>query len=74
MLIESFAGYSSLGCHFCSLSVCMTSDKALLTFILFVKKSGVILIGLPLCVTCPLSLAAFTILSLFCVFSILIIM
>ena len=74
MLIESFAGYSSLGWHLCSLRVCMTSDQALLAFIVSVEKSGVILIGLPLYVTWPFSLAAFNILSLFCAFSVLIIM
>lgn len=42
MLIESFAGYSSLGWHFCSLRVCMTSDQALLAFIVSVTKSCVI--------------------------------
>ena len=63
MLIESFAGYSSLGWHLCSLQVCMTSDQALLAFIVSVEKSGVILIGLPLYVTWSFSLAAFNILS-----------
>jgi hypothetical protein len=48
MLIESFAGYSSLGWHLCSLRVCMTSDQALLAFIVSVEKFGVILIGLSL--------------------------
>ena len=52
----------------------MTSDQALLAFIVSVEKSGIILIGLPLYVTWPLSLAAFNILYLFCVFSVLIIM
>ena len=65
MLIESFAGYSSLGWHLCSLRVCMTSDQALLAFIVSVEKSGVILTGLPLYVTWPFSLAAFNILSCF---------
>jgi hypothetical protein len=74
MLIESFAGYSSLGWHLCSLRVCMTSDQALLTFIVSVEKSGVILIGLPLHVTWPFFLTAFNIISLFCAFSVLIIM
>ena len=74
MLIVSFAGYSSLGWHLCSLRVCMTSNQALLTFSVSVEKSAVILIGLPLYVTCPFSLAAFNILSLFCAFSVLIIM
>ena len=51
MVIESFAGYSSLGWHLCSLRVCITSAQDLLAFILSVEKSGVILIGLPLYVT-----------------------
>ena len=51
MLIESFAGHSSLGCHLCSRKVCMTSDQVLLAFIVSVEKPGVILIGLPLHVT-----------------------
>jgi hypothetical protein len=51
----------------------MTSDQALLDFIVSVAKSGVILIGLPLYVTWLFSLAAFNILSLFCAFGVLII-
>jgi hypothetical protein len=47
MVIESFAGYSSLDWHLCSLRVCMTSAQDLLAFIVSGKKSGVILIGLP---------------------------
>ena len=51
MVIESFAGYSSLGSHLCSLRVCMTTTQDLLAFIVSGKKFGVILIGLPLYVT-----------------------
>ena len=51
MLIESFAGYSSLGWHLCSLRGCITSVQDLLAFIDSGEKSGVILIGLPLYVT-----------------------
>ena len=51
MVIESFAGYSSLGWHLCSLRVCMRSAQDLLAFIVSGKKSGVILIGMPLYVT-----------------------
>ena len=51
MVIESFVGYSSLGWHLCSLRVCITSVHDLLAFIVSDKKSGVILIGLPLYVT-----------------------
>jgi hypothetical protein len=51
MVIESFAGYSSLDWHLCSLRVCMTSVQDLLAFIVFGEKSGVILIGLSFYVT-----------------------
>ena len=47
MVIESFAGCSSLGSNLCSFRVCMTSTQ---DFILYGKKSGVILISLRLCV------------------------
>ena len=45
-VIESFAGYSSLGWHLCSLRVCITSVQDLLVFIVSGEKSGVILTGL----------------------------
>ena len=48
MVIESLAGYSSLGWHLSSLSVCMTSVQDLLAFIVSCEKSGVILIDMPL--------------------------
>ena len=48
MVIESLAGYSSLGWNLFSLSVCITSLQALLAFIVSGEKSGVILIGLHL--------------------------
>ena len=51
MVIECLAGYGSLGCHLCSLSVCITSVQDLLAFIVSDEMSGVILIGLPLYVT-----------------------
>ena len=44
MVIESFAGCSSLGWNLCSLNVCITSAQALLAFIVSGEKSGVILI------------------------------
>ena len=69
MVFESFAGYSSLDWHLCSLRVCTTSAQDLLAFIVSGEKSGVILIGLPVCVTFPFSLTAFNILSLFIAFS-----
>ena len=51
MVIESFDGYSSLGLHFCSLRICITSVQDHLAFVVSGEKSGVILIGLPLYVT-----------------------
>ena len=51
MVIESLAGYSSLGWYVCSLRVCITSVQDLLAFIVSGEKSDVILIGLPLYVT-----------------------
>ena len=51
MVIESYAGYSSLGWHLCSLRVCITSSQDLLAFRVCGEKSGVILIDLPLYVT-----------------------
>ena len=51
MEIESLTGYSSLGWHLCSLSVCITSAQDLLAFIVSGEKSVVILIGLRLYVT-----------------------
>ena len=65
MLIEHLAGYNSLDWHLCSLRAFMTSDQALLAFIVSVEKSGIILIGLPLCVTWPFFLVAFNSLSFF---------
>jgi hypothetical protein len=73
MVIESFAGHISLGWHLCFFTVCMMSSHDLLAFIVSGEKSGVILLGLPLYGTCPFSLAAFNILSLFCAFGVLLI-
>ena len=51
MVIESLAGYSSLGWHLCSLSVFIPSVQDFLAFIVSCEKSGVILIGLSYNVT-----------------------
>jgi hypothetical protein len=51
MIIESFAGYISMGWHLCSLRVCMMSGQDLLALRVSAEKSGIILIGLPLYVT-----------------------
>ena len=40
MVIQIFAGYSSLGWHLCSVKVCMTSAQDLLVFIAAVQLSG----------------------------------
>jgi hypothetical protein len=50
----------------------MISEQTLQAFSVSVEKSGVILIGLPLYVTWPVSFAAFNLLSLFSAFSVLI--
>jgi hypothetical protein len=52
----------------------MSSVQALLNFSVSIEKTGIIMIGLPLYVTWPFSRAPFNILSLFCAFSVLIIM
>jgi hypothetical protein len=74
MMIENFAGYNTLGWHLCYLRVCMTSVQDLWASRVFIEKSGVILIGLSYFVTWPSTLTTFNILSLFWVFSVLIIM
>ena len=51
MVIENFAGYSSLGWNLCSFRACMTLAQDLLAFIVSGVKSAVILIDLPLYVT-----------------------
>jgi hypothetical protein len=69
VVVVSFGGYSRVGCHFCSLRVCMTSAQA---FTVCGEKSYVILIGLPLYVTWPFPITAFSIFSLFCAFILII--
>ena len=41
MVIESLAGYSSLGWSLCSFSVCITSVQDLQAFIVSGEKSGI---------------------------------
>ena len=69
----SFAGYSSLGWHLWSFVVSRTSIQELVAFKISIEKSGVILMGLPVCVTWSFSLVAFNNFSLFCTFRVLII-
>jgi hypothetical protein len=52
-VIESFAGYSSLGWCLWSHRVCKISVQDLLAFRISVEKFGVILISLPLYITWP---------------------
>jgi hypothetical protein len=73
MVIESLAGYSSLGWHLCSLRVYITSVQALLAFVVSGEKSSVIAIGLPLYITSTFYLTTFNILFLFSTFIVLII-
>ena len=70
MVIESFAGHNSLHLHLCFFFCrgCKIAVQALLVFRVSVEKAGAILTCLLLYVTCPFSLAAFNILSLFCRF------
>ena len=66
MVIESFAGYSSLGLHLGSFIVCSISVQDHLAFMISIEKSGTILIGLPLYVTWPFFFAALNILYSVC--------
>ena len=72
-MIESFSGYRSLGWHLWSFRVYKTPVQDHLHFNISVEKSDVILICLPSCYL-VFSLRAFNIFSLFCTFSVLIIM
>jgi hypothetical protein len=67
MVIESFVGYSSIGWHlwfffFFFFRGCKIPVQDVLASRVSVEKSGIILIGLPLYVTWPFSLATFNIL------------
>lgn len=73
-VIECFAGYSSLGWYLWSLKSLQDISLDPSGFRVFVKKLGVILIGMPLYVPWPFSIGALSILSLFCIFSVLVVM
>jgi hypothetical protein len=64
ILNDSFAGLSILELKLFSFSARKISPQALLAFNVSVEKSAVILMGLPLYVTCFFSHTAFNILSL----------
>jgi hypothetical protein len=70
---DSFAQYSNLGWRLFSFRVWNISFCALFAFRVSFEKSAAILIGLLLYITHHFCLVVFSILSLFCIFSILII-
>ena len=63
-LNEILAGYSNLGCRFFSFITLSMSCHSLLAWRVSVERSAVILMGIPLCVICCFSLAAFNVCSL----------
>ena len=67
-LNEILAGYSNLGCRLFSFIVLSMSCHSLLAWSVSIDRSAVILMGIPLCVICCFSLAAFNICSLCVIF------
>ena len=67
-LNEILAGYSNLGCRFFSFITLSMSCHSLLAWRVSIEISAVILMGIPLCVICCFSLAAFNICSLCLIF------
>ena len=67
IMLESIAGYNSLGWHLWSLRVCSIFVQALLVFRVSIEKSQVILISW------PFSVAVLNSISLVCMFTVLII-
>ena len=63
-LNESLAGYSNLGCRLFSFITLSMSCHSLLAWRVSFDRSAVILMGIPLCVICCFSFAAFNICSL----------
>ena len=63
-LNEILAGYSNLGCRLFSFIILSMSCRSLLARRVSIERSAVILMGIPLCVICCFSLAAFHICSL----------
>ena len=62
------AGYNNLGCRLFSVIILSISCHSLLAWRVSIERSAVILMGVPLCVICCLSLAAFNICSLCLIF------
>ena len=67
-LNEILAGYSNLGCKFFSLITLCMSCHSLLAWRVSIERSAVILMGIPLCVICCFSIAAFNNYSLCLIF------
>ena len=67
-LNEILAGYSNLGCRSFSFITLSMSCHSFLVWRVSIERSAVILMGIPLCVICCSSLAAFLICSLCLVF------
>ena len=65
---EILAGYSNLGCRFFYFITLSMSCHSLLAWRVCIERSAVILMGIPLCVICCFSLAAFNICSLCLIF------
>ena len=67
-LNEILAGYSNLGCKLFSFITLSMSCHSLLAWRVSIERSGVILMGIPLCVICCFSLAVFNICHLCLIF------
>ena len=67
-LNEILAGYSNLGCRLFSFITLSMSCHSLLAWRVSIDRSAVVLMGIPLCVICCFSLAAFHICSLCLIF------
>ena len=62
-LNEILAGYSNLGCRLLCFITLSMSCHSLLASRVSIERSAVILMGIPLCVICCFSLAAFNVCS-----------
>ena len=67
-LNEILAGYSNLGCRFFSFITLSMSCPSLLAWRVSIERPAALLMGIPLCVICCFSLAAFNICSLCLIF------
>ena len=67
-LNEILTGYNNLGCRLFSFITLSMSCHSLLAWRVSIERSAVILMGIPLCVICCFSLAAFNICPLCLIF------